>query len=191
MKKWNISAIRNLKKDQLLIILLAGVLLVVIAWPVGSSSDDEGTDVTHLESQEGDGDDTYETAYEAELEARLKEILGKVDGVGEVEVMITLKSSSEKVVEKDTESTRDTTTEVDSEGGSRETQSSSDGEETLYTEEDGAQIPYVVKEITPEIEGVVVIAEGGDNAVVAADISEAVQALFEVQAHKIKVMKMN
>ena len=43
--------------------------------------------------------------------------------------------------------------------------------------------------MTPEIEGVVVIADGGDNAVVVQDITEAVQALFGVEAHKIKIMK--
>ena len=40
-----------------------------------------------------------------------------------------------------------------------------------------------------EIEGVVVIADGGDNAVVVQNITEAVQALFGVEAHKIKIMK--
>ena len=40
-----------------------------------------------------------------------------------------------------------------------------------------------------EVEGVVVIADGGDNAVVAQNITEAVQALFGVEAHKIKIMK--
>ena len=49
--------------------------------------------------------------------------------------------------------------------------------------------PYVSKELTPEVEGVVVVADGGDNAVTVQNISEAVQALFGVEAHKIKIMK--
>ena len=39
--------------------------------------------------------------------------------------------------------------------------------------------------------GVLVVAQGGDNPVVIKDIQEAVQVLFQVEAHKIKVMKMN
>ena len=54
---------------------------------------------------------------------------------------------------------------------------------------DGSSSPYVSKELSPEIEGVVVIAEGGDDAVVVKNITEAVQALFGVEAHKIKIMK--
>ena len=49
----------------------------------------------------------------------------------------------------------------------------------------------VKKEMTPKIEGVVVIAQGGDDPVVMKNITEAVQALFDVDTHKIKVMKMN
>ena len=54
---------------------------------------------------------------------------------------------------------------------------------------DGSQSPYVSMELSPEIEGVVVIADGGDDAVVIRNITEAVQALFGVEAHKIKIMK--
>ena len=37
----------------------------------------------------------------------------------------------------------------------------------------------------------IAVAGGGDNPVVIKDIQEAVQVLFQVEAHKIKVMKMN
>ena len=36
----------------------------------------------------------------------------------------------------------------------------------------------------------IVIADGGGDAVVARNLTEAVQALFGVEAHKIKIMKM-
>ena len=41
------------------------------------------------------------------------------------------------------------------------------------------------------VEGVVVVAQGGDNAVVVRNITEVVQALFNVDSHKIKVIKGN
>ena len=52
-------------------------------------------------------------------------------------------------------------------------------------------LPYIVKELEPEIAGVLVIAEGGNNEVIKSDVIAAVQVLFDVPAHKIKVMKMN
>ena len=41
------------------------------------------------------------------------------------------------------------------------------------------------------VEGVAIVAEGGDNAVVVRNITEVVQALFDVDSHKIKVIKGN
>ena len=49
----------------------------------------------------------------------------------------------------------------------------------------------MTKELTPEVAGVIVIAEGGDDPVAVENIIEAVQALFEIYTHKIKVMKRN
>ena len=51
--------------------------------------------------------------------------------------------------------------------------------------------PYVVQEQYPQVTGVLVAAKGGDNPVVVQNIREAVEALFQVEPHKIKVMKMN
>lgn len=41
-----------------------------------------------------------------------------------------------------------------------------------------------------EVEGVVVVASGSDGGRIDREIVQAVQALFHVESHKIKVMKM-
>ena len=41
-----------------------------------------------------------------------------------------------------------------------------------------------------QVTGVLVSAEGGGDPVVVKNIQEAVMALFQLEAHKIKVMKM-
>ncbi|MBR5474342.1 MAG: hypothetical protein IKU83_02915 [Lachnospiraceae bacterium] len=45
------------------------------------------------------------------------------------------------------------------------------------------------EETSMEVEGVVVLCDGGGNAKVKSEIAEAVGALFDVPAHKIKVLK--
>ena len=50
-----------------------------------------------------------ERRYEKEMEQRVKDILKNVDGVGEVDVMLTLKSSKEKVLHVDRDRSRSTT----------------------------------------------------------------------------------
>ncbi len=169
------------KKNQWLILLLVGVLLVVIAIPVK-----EKDDTRPVEQPEPVSEDDYVSR----MEKRLENILEKIEGAGNVEVMITFQSSSEKVVEKDSETSSQMVEETDKSGGKRVTTDQTGNESTIYQQtSDGTQSPYVSKEILPRAEGIVVIAEGGGNAVVAKNITEAVQALFDVDTHKIKVTK--
>ena len=101
-----------------------------------------------------------------------------------------MKSSGQKIVEKDQSSSSQASSEEDQNGGTRETKNTASDKSSVYTQgSDGSQTPYISKEMTPEIEGVLVIAQGGENAVVVQNITEAIQALFGVEAHKIKIMK--
>ena len=108
-----------------------------------------------------------------------------------MEVMITLKDEGEKQVEKDRNKNSQDTKEQDG-AMTRSSTDQQSQEETVYfsgSENEGE--PFVKKEVTPCVEGVLVVAEGGGNAQVAKNISDAVLALFPVEVHKIKVVKMN
>ena len=105
----------KLNKTHLLIFLLVGILLLVISIP---------TEEKQIKADEN-----------TELEKRLEAILERMNGVGEAQVMITLKEDD-------------------------------------------------------SVEGIAVVAQGGDNAVIVCNITEVVQALFDVDSHKIKIVKM-
>ena len=169
---------KKLKKDQLLILVLAGILLLVIAIPTEKKGDGKGKTETGLSLSEGKTE-TNQNEYLYNLERRLESALSQMSGAGDVTVMITLKSSA----------ANEAVSESDSQGGKRTTQNAEHGETTVYS--DGGQTgePYVSKELSPQIEGVVVIAEGGADSVVKQNITEAVQALFGIDTHKIRIMK--
>jgi len=128
-------------------------------------------------------------SYEQQLEERLKELLSHVEGVGQVEVMIVLKSSEEKVWRVDRNTSYSSTQETDSNGGTRDIRSQEMTEGTILSGQDGQEGPLLEKEMRPEISGVVVTASGGGSPTVQAEISAAVEALFDVPSHKIKVLK--
>ena len=182
-----------LRKDRLLILLLSGVLLLVSTLPVADGSGE--SERSGAAGEQSGGVLSGEEDYAEYMERKLKDVLSKVSGVGEVEVMVTLRSTSEKVVEKDEEKESETVTEQDSQGGTRTTSRNSSSGTTVFGEDgsgtSSGQEPYVTKELTPTVEGVVVIAQGGDEPVTVQNITEAVQALFNVDTHKIKVMKLN
>ena len=50
--------------------------------------------------------------------------------------------------------------------------------------------PLVLKEIQPKVQGVLVIARGGGSVEIKQSIIKAVQALLNVETHKIEVLKM-
>ena len=183
----------ELRKDQLLILFLVGILLLVIAIPAGTrGKNNTGVRKNVSASSVEDMENMSQSDYTVYMEERLEQILSQIDGAGQVKVMITWKSGSEKVIEKDQESKEENVSEQDSQGGSRTTSSRDMQETTVYNSDSstsGMQKPYVSKELSPQAEGVIVIASGGGDAVVVKNITEAVQALFEIDTHKIRVMK--
>jgi stage III sporulation protein AG len=53
------------------------------------------------------------------------------------------------------------------------------------------KVMITLKDDGERVEGVLVVAEGGGNASVCADILSAVQSLFSLEAHKITIVKMS
>lgn len=119
--------------------LLLALLLAVMALPVSHEKKDGDTSSFSLSEKE-------ESVEQSELERKLESLLSKVEGVGEVQVMLMTGQDTEK--------------------------------DSFYSSEN--------KKIT----GVLVAAEGADDSVTVRNIQQAVMALFQVEAHKIKIMKM-
>ena len=157
MKAWK----DRMKKENLVVLLIVGLLLLVLALPV------EKEDAQKAEKEVETAQKDTAQSWQQEMENHLQEILEQVEGVGKTRVFLTCESSGRKVVEKD------------------ET-------ETVYEKDaKGNQQPYVASEEYPQVTGVLIVAEGGGNPVVVGNIQAAVEALFQVEPHKIKIMKMN
>jgi len=129
----NISFLKE-KGNKYLVYILVGVLILVVLLPTDSASNTEKEMVTQ------------ENVTDGELEGQLKRVLSAMEGVGEVEVMITTQSN----------------------------------QASLFSSENDSR----------SVCGVVVVAEGAGVPTVNARISEAVKALFSVDAHKISIVKM-
>lgn len=192
---------KNLKKSDWAVIGLAGILLLVIAMPLETKENEQSSGKNQRTSDSMETGETgntkqmaaeedVEDAYVNQLEERLEAVLGQMDGVGAVKVMITVSDSGEAVIEKDRVSESTITSEIDSTGGNRSVSEISGEEATVYVETGEETYPYIQKEKVPTVEGVVVVAEGGDNSRVIANISESVKALLPVEVHRIKVVKM-
>lgn len=202
LAKWK----KKLTKENMAVVALLGLLLMVIAIPADRFSGDvqenagkdirEGTSATQEGMETGEAADGGDAAsggegYAKRMEEELQELLSAMEGVGEVKVMITIRDSGEQVVEKDVPSESGWVSETDSAGGTRESESARQEESTVYiTDSEGNRTPYISQTTQPEIEGVTVVAQGGGDALIQKNITEVIQALFDIEAHKIKVVKM-
>ena len=121
------------------------------------------------------------TEYIKEQEERLEKILESMRYIESAKVMITLKSSKEEVVLKNNPYVKEET--------KSDEVYESDEETVLIEDAKGNARPYVLKEINPQIEGIVVVISSRlDN--MEQEINDVVLALFDIPVHKIKVMNM-
>lgn len=179
------------KKEKAVIVFLLGVFFLLIATPFSNYSDkkeketgkkEETVSEEILKKDEND-------AYIERLENKLEKTIGGMEGAGNVLVMITLKDNGEKILDKN-QPYESEVSKSREEGRESETNSVRSDQATVLVEKEGDTLPIVVQERYPEIEGVVVVCEGGDNNSLALRIKEAVSALFSIDSHKIVVCKL-
>ena len=178
---------KKLKRSDWLILVLAGILILIIALPTDTKEKKQAEEAKENISKENN---TMEASKD-EIERKLEDILEKIDGAGDVKVMITYQDSGTQVVEKDKNTSENSLEESDSTCGVRSTKEQQLQESTVYEEADAGNTPFVSKELLPKVEGILIVASGGDNQKVKQNISEAVLALFQVEAHRIKIVKMS
>ena len=141
-KKLNFSQIfKKIGTTKIIIFCgLAGLLLILLS----SFSGLDGNNIT---------DSNYSVKeYKTSMQEELKDILYKIDGVGEVDVLLTIENSIEGV----------------------------------YLENNSTK----TKEIEPQIRGVVIACQGGDDPVVTGRVFEAVTKALNVSSAKVCVTKL-
>lgn len=185
----------KMNKENACILILAGVLCMVSVWPT-SNKEKETLEENTMFWEENMSEEVVDVSstlnvYIQNQEERLERILEQIDGAGRVEVMIRAEASKEYVVEKDITNSESSVTETDSEGGTRQNFGLERSESSVFTKDtSGNDVPWVIKELEPTIEGVLVAVQGADQESVASEITQAVQVLFDIPVHKIKVVKM-
>lgn len=108
-----------------------------------------------------------------ETEQKLAQALSKIDGAGEVTVLLTVRTGTQQVLAQD----------VDSGEGSRKTQ-------TVVLSRGGSQEDTVtVQEIYPQYQGALLVCSGGGNPKVRLELTQAMTALTGLGADKISISK--
>ena len=161
---------KNTKK--LVLLVAAGViaiLMIASSELYGNARQNKSTDVHDYQL---DGE------YEEELEKRLETILSEIEGVGAVKVM--LKTASGK---RNEYAVNDTVNYGVS--GDRKSEN-----EYVIIKNQNNQSGMLIKCDYPEIQGVIIVCEGGDSSKVKNEVTNAVCALLGVSSNSVSVTKM-
>ncbi|GAV11029.1 stage III sporulation protein AG [Paenibacillus sp. NAIST15-1] len=127
-------------------------------------------------------------SIEQSFEARVKGILEGIVGVGQVDVLVTIDSTEELIVQRNFKDNQQQTEETDSNGGKRHTTQYTRDGQIVTLESSGNQAPIVTKRIKPKVRGVIVVAKGAENATVKKMVVDAVEKGLNVPAYRISVV---
>ena len=176
--------------QNLVIVTLVAAILVVASSSFFGSGDKKRNSIEDKDIQLNRQSISAAT-YEEQLEMRLKGILEQISGVGKVSVMVTLKSSKEIVPALNTVESGSETNERDGDGGTRTIiQQSTDKRVAQGGGSITSDQPLIVKEVMPEVMGVIVVAEGAQRPEVTERLTDAVQTVLGIPAFRVKVYPM-
>ncbi len=159
------------KKTVTLILFIGciGILLIFISEIIpGKEQNIEKSTVSGMYEKED---------LENELENRLENEISKIKGAGKTSVMLTVDSSREYSYAKNSSEEKD------------EAQISEE-EEIVIIEGKNGEEPIIFKINEAKIRGVLIVCEGGDNALVREKLIEAACALLDIPSNKVSVAKM-
>ena len=152
------------KYKYVLLVALAGAALLV--WPAG-----EEREVSPDPAEQGD------LFQVEEMEGKLEKALSRVEGAGEVTVVLTLEGGPRQVLAQDGAAAEE------ADRASRETST------ILLSRGAGYQEPAVIQQLGPVYQGALVVCSGGDDPQVKLALYEAVSALTGLRTDKISICK--
>lgn len=154
------------KYRYVLLVVLVGAVLLLLPTGGGARAQPDGTAAGAALDYDP-----------SELEARLEAVLSRVEGAGEVEVVLTVRSGPRQVLAEDRTQER----EGDRESGESTTvllSRGSAGEETV-----------AVEQRSPQFRGALVVCSGGDDPAVRLTLTQAVSAVTGLGADRISICK--
>lgn len=117
-------------------------------------------------------------AVESSLEEKLEALLGRIEGAGQVSVLLTEKEGSQTLYQTDSQTDAD-------ESGSRRTDDT-----VLIEDENRTESGLVRQTLGPVYRGAVILCQGADDPTVKLAVVEAVRCVTGLGADQISVQKM-
>ena len=186
--KGNKKSIENLV--VFVIILIATIIFINYIWNGNNKSSKNDSKQATLAESTMQATSSNGDYHENTLEKQIEDILARLDGVGDVKVLITYSETNRVIPMYNEDNQQSVTKEEDTQGGVRTINENSSKKEVVYDESNGQKSVVTSSVVTPEIKGAVIMARGANNGVVKSNIIQAVEAATGLPTHKIQVFEM-
>lgn len=120
-----------------------------------------------------------ESVEAPDIQREMEEILGAMNGVGQVKVMLTVESDGERHLAQDTQ--------LSYSGDTAAPEDYSRRSETVLVDGSGGDEAVVVRTTYPTYRGALVVCQGGGRAEVRLAVTEAVAALTGLSTDRVTV----
>lgn len=171
-----------------ILLVLVFALIAINVFMPNLQKNNKNTETTVAEQQ--NSENINKSNYEEDQKTELTNLLRKMQGVGEVKVMMTFESGEVKVPAYDSSTQTTTTQETDKEGGKRENKQTNGDTKVVMTTEGGANEPFITQTNKPKVIGVAVMAEGAEVSKVRSNIEKVVSNLYNLSYDKVNVYPM-
>jgi stage III sporulation protein AG len=168
---------RDKKTLQIAVAVVLIVIVLIIYFSTLFPSSPKGQTDT-----EGSGVLTA-SEYREKTSRELEAFLTGIKGAGKVKVLINFDSSVERVIAYITNNNRNAATGEDG----RTTESTQSSSSPVILNQNGVQTPLVLREIYPEVLGVIVGAEGAGDTKVRLALTDAVRTYLNIPADSVQV----
>jgi len=166
-----------------------GVLMLVFSAVDGTKSNQKQIPNAEVSNKQAQEQVISGMSREEELlSKKLCEMLKKVEGAGEVEVSVRLSDTTQSEYAVNTTTGKKTVQERDQSGGTRLTTEDNNSGQLVMNRNGQGEQPVVEREVAPHVAGVLVVAEGADNAEVKAMLFQATKVAMGIEPQKILVL---
>ncbi len=159
---------KHLNNKLIIVLAIFGIVLILASTFNKNIKTDTSSDISEQE-------------YILNLEARIESIISTIDGVGNCDVMLNIKSTGESIYVKENKESYDS--------GGETKKGESENKIITMTDREGNQHALVTKKNMPEISGVIVVCDGGDNPKTQSLVISAVCTLLGIGSNNVCVIQ--
>lgn len=167
------------------VVFVSGIFLLMLGKLFTSNNG-----ISHIDEDKADKKIYIEQEedYEKRLSRQLSQILKKIDGVVDIDVIITLENQVQIQPAFNIVNTEKTSEEKDQGGALRTVVENQSNKQIVILRKGGNEEPVVLEEVSPKVKGVLIVAQGKPSSEIVEKITKATATLLDIPLYKINVL---